>query len=257
MSDTHLLMDITFNNTTLRNLGHLNVVLGKNGVGKSELLRALDTFLEANPSQYLAKYISPERGGELAYHPSVEANLRSHNAWGSGARRKNRVSEFRNMSFSEYRNLELLVLRKKEVDPSAPEFDLTLDKINALLNHVKIVRRDNADLVIYSKQFAEAQKTKSMSSGESELVTLAIEILAFCERSEHIDHINKKKFLLIDEPDVHLHPDLQVRLVKLIAEATKDKDITAVIATHSTPILTALTARTDRVRIYGKIRADD
>jgi len=66
-------MDITFNNTTAHNLGHLNVILGKNGVGKSELLRAFDAFLVAHSAEYLAKNISPEREGDLAYYASYHS----------------------------------------------------------------------------------------------------------------------------------------------------------------------------------------
>jgi predicted ATPase len=46
--------------------------------------------------------------------------------------------------------------------------------------------------------------------------------------------------LLLDEPDVHLHPDLQSRLIKFLVRLAKDFDFTVMIATHSTAILGAL-----------------
>jgi predicted ATP-dependent endonuclease of OLD family len=82
-----------------------------------------------------------------------------------------------------------------------------------------------------------AQTVDTMSTGESELLSLAIEILSFCHQAGHPEHASKNKLLLLDEPDAHLHPDLQHRLVKLISEETTKVDVTTLIATHSTAVL--------------------
>ena len=231
-------MELTTGATTLKNLGHLNVIFCKNGVGKSPLLRALDAEYEKNPNEWLVKYISPERGGGLAFDPSVESNMRSGN-WATTHRRRNRAGQFRNMSFAEYKTLEILVLRKREADGGAPVFDDTLSTINALLDQVQVVRASTADPQFMRKEDQAPQSADTLSSGESELLSLAIEILAFCHQVDHADNAEKKKLLLLDEPDVHLHPDLQHRLVELISAATAEKDITTLVATHSTAPLSA------------------
>src|SRR5690606_7764680 len=81
----------------------------------------------------------------------------------------------------------------------------------------------------------------AISSGESEAVALASEILYF------FDTIDPAKFnvLLLDEPDVHLHPDLQARLGKLIIamldEFRQHSDSIAVcLSTHSSPLVCSL-----------------
>ena len=61
----------------LENIGKLNIILGKNGSGKSQLLRSLDTTYGKLKAEWLTKYVSPERGGELAFNSSVEHNMRS------------------------------------------------------------------------------------------------------------------------------------------------------------------------------------
>src|SRR6185295_3211876 len=75
-----------------------------------------------------------------------------------------------------------------------------------------------------------------ISSGESELISLGIECLSF-----NIESIlDKENILLLDEPDVHLHPDLQARLMRFLLEIIKENKIRILIATHSTSILGAL-----------------
>lgn len=252
-------MDLSFSTSCLRNLGDVNVVLGKNGVGKSELLRALDDYLTRHPEKFLSKYISPERAGEFAYHSSVEMNVRSSERWASDTRRRNRVAEFRNLSFWEYRNLEVLALRRENADLRTKKedwkvqgFNDVLAQINGLLDHVRLERGVRADPEIRSRATADPQRPETMSSGKSELLSLAIEILSFCYQAEHPDCASKQKLLLIDEPDVHLHPDLQVRFVALISEAAKKRNIVTIIATHSTEILAGLTTISDRVAFMTK-----
>ena len=74
-------------------------------------------------------------------------------------------------------------------------------------------------------------------------MSLASEILYF------FDTIDPAKFnvLLLDEPDVHLHPDLQARLGKLIISMIDEyKDnadsIAVCISTHSSPLVCSLAA---------------
>ena len=62
-------------------------------------------------------------------------------------------------------------------------------------------------------------RANDISSGESELISLGIEFLVFGEELQ----AEKDNWLLIDEPDVHLHPDLQARLVRFLEKLVKEK----------------------------------
>ena len=46
--------------------------------------------------------------------------------------------------------------------------------------------------------------------------------------------------MFLDEPDVHLHPDLQVRLTHFLRDIVDEYEFFILIATHSTAILGAL-----------------
>ena len=50
----------------------------------------------------------------------------------------------------------------------------------------------------------------------------------------------ERRFLLIDEPDAHIHPDLQVRFADFLWQAMQRFKLQVVIATHSTTLLAAL-----------------
>ena len=49
------------------------------------------------------------------------------------------------------------------------------------------------------------------------------------------------RLLLVDEPDSHLHPDIQERLTTTLLEAAKTYDCQAVLTTHSPSVVRALT----------------
>jgi energy-coupling factor transporter ATP-binding protein EcfA2 len=237
-------MDIEIGGQKLTNLAKINILLGKNGSGKSTLLRTLERDKQGLPDFGSGRYITPERGGQLTYEGGIETTIAQNPDWADTVRRNNRYDNFRQMSVTEYRRLETLVLRKIEKDVESRQdlsfsFDSTLDAINTLLDNLTIVRGNAVGFEIRAKGTDQARPPSTLSSGEAELISLAIEILAFAYGTE--THGGRIGYLFLDEPDVHLHPDLQQRLVTLLADAVKDRNIVVLIATHSTAILSALT----------------
>ncbi|MCH8862581.1 MAG: AAA family ATPase [Proteobacteria bacterium] len=153
-------------------------------------------------------------------------------------RRKNQSPNFRQQSVSLFRNLELLLHRKMEQEFLAGTqpnksafFDGYIRKINNLLDNI-YVKRSSFDFEICAKGTEQPIKPENISSGESELISLAIEVLyaAFTSNDE-------PSLLLIDEPDVHIHPDLQQKFCVFLKSAIHNKSVTVIIATHSTAII--------------------
>lgn len=241
-------MDIDAGDKKFSNLSKINVLLGKNGTGKSTVLRALEAQRQKLPNFGVARYITPERGGELLYAGNIETNSANNPGWGDEVRRNNRFDSFRQLSVTEFRRLETLVLRKIEKNVETRRdinfsFDTTMASINGLLDYVEITRAENAGFEIITKGSDTKRTPGSLSSGESELISLAIEILAFAYGAEL--QPGKTSYLFLDEPDVHLHPDLQQRLMNLLVDSVRKKDIVVIIATHSTAILGALSYDND------------
>jgi predicted ATPase len=224
----------------LRGLDRKNIILGKNGCGKSRMLRFSETALRREADAGSIKYLSPERGGLLQYEAQIDQNLSSDLNWISNERRKNQASQFRQQSAAQFGRLESLILREIEQDPAIRRneqitFNQTVDRINALLDRV-LIKRGDRTFVITDRNGGATVSPSEISSGESELISLGIECLVFekeCKRG-------KRNVLLIDEPDVHLHPDLQARFAKFIEQIAQAEDILILIATHSTALLGAM-----------------
>ena len=238
-------MDISnISGYTLKNLDKINIVLGKNGCGKSTMLRLVEQGLAGQPQTYgKTKYITPERGGSLIYEAGIEQALTNDINWLSGQRRGNQSSNFRQQSVAQYKKLEILVLREIENgrrDDKDYTFNLYVNKINSLLDNIEIKRHDAA-FKIYRKETTSEFNASTISSGESELISLGIECLIFSR--ECIS--DKENILFLDEPDVHLHPDLQVRLMHFLKDLVSESDFKVLIATHSTAILGALESYND------------
>jgi predicted ATPase len=131
---------------TLKGLAKVNVILGKNGCGKSYLLKALEQGLKANAFENV-RYISLERGGVLEYMPQIAHTMANNPGYLSNDRRKNQSENFRQQSAALFQRLELRVLRKIEREhikegyvPST--FDDTLDELQSLLDRVRLERGD-------------------------------------------------------------------------------------------------------------------
>lgn len=214
-----------------------NVLLGKNGSGKSTLLRSLDSRDDLD-----TKYISPERGGVLKYDPGIDQNIANNVNWMTNDRRKNRTESFRQQSAAQYRNLEISVLREEVLayrsgDNVDQSFDDIVAQINELLPLVEFKQSDRTFTI--HQPGGDEISAEQISSGESELVALAIEILVFSRSG------GDGRLLLLDEPDVHLHPDLQERLISFLEKTATDRDFRVAIATHSTAIVGAFSKDAD------------
>ncbi len=223
----------------LKNLGKINIILGKNGCGKSTALKAIDSAL--SNEKVLTKYLTPERGGNLSHDPNLENSIYSNGEnWISNELRKNQFSRFKEQSVLQYRKLENLTLKEIESTPALRAnhcytFNTVVGKINSLLSNVEI-KRTETDFEIFKKGSNDKVPSRSISSGESELISLGIECLYFDKKSI----TGETNILLIDEPDVHLHPDLQVRFSIFIKDLVSQGDFIVIISTHSTAFLGAL-----------------
>ena len=224
----------------LTNLSRINVLLGKNGCGKSTLLKKVEERLKAEENTE-ANYVTPERAGTLTFNSNVEQSTANDENWASGHKRQNQWGQFKSYSISQFRKLELLSLREIEQNETirkdlTHKFDSIVDKINKLLSNIRIERTTKGDFEIFHKVSGNKLKANQISSGESELIALAIECLTFAKMSS----ANQTNWLLLDEPDVHLHPDLQANFIEFLIELVSENNFSIIIATHSTAILGAL-----------------
>ena len=235
------MMDLEFFDYKISNAEKINTILGKNGSGKSTFLTKMESSF-ANDQTKNFKYITPERAGTLRYEPNVERSIEQDINYLSNDRRKNQTVQFKQQSISQYRKLQLLYYQ--ELDDNMEQrrdenhtFEKTiLGKINSLLENIEIKPTTNG-IETFVKGTTTKIPTEKISSGESELISLAIECLVFTKEADK----DKQNFLLLDEPDVHLHPDLQYKLGQFLKELVNEYNLFIFIATHSTAFVGAFT----------------
>jgi ABC-type branched-subunit amino acid transport system ATPase component len=246
----------------LINLNNINIIMGRNGAGKSRFLRDIEEMTSRSKQLFYARYVSPERAGSFKRDGNVLTNMSNNPDWLRQTRAVNQASNFKAASAMLFREAETLYLRRLASTPEirmdqARNFETDrLSKVNQLLTNISL-EMGNADFEFRSLADGETISPDGISSGESEAVALATEILYF------FDTIDSTKFnvLLLDEPDVHLHPDLQARLGKLIIamldEFKNHADSIAIcLSTHSSPLVCSL-ADSEYVSIGTKSFAVD
>jgi len=217
----------------LQSLNHITVLFGKNGCGKSLLLRTI-----RNIDSETHHYVIPERTGDIRFEPSymaeeIEANRRMQ------ASTSNFIDGYRSRVVSRIQSyFNTRGASRKNQLPGNPEdlehllkfllsdFEITLNAGNP---PYKIKRlKDNQEITAVGV----------LSSGESQLLSLAIDILTIVAIWDIQE--KEKRILLIDEPDPHLHPDLQIRFADFINQVVIKFKVQVLIATHSTTLLSAL-----------------
>lgn len=84
----------------------------------------------------------------------------------------------------------------------------------------------------------EIGSVDQLSSGESQLLTIGLDILTMAAIWEIQG--STERLILIDEPDAHIHPDLQARFADFLVQTARRFHLQTIIATHSTTLLAAL-----------------
>ena len=219
---------------TVKELTVLTVVFGKNGSGKSKFLRQ---WRSLNPEEH--HYIVPERSGEIDY----QANYLSDQLNSSGRSQQSQ----RNFG-GEYRRqivARISAYFAARGDVRGTTFPNSPSELEALLMpllpdfEIRLTGTSAPPYVITRlKDQTNVQNIDQLSSGETQVLTLALDILTIAGIWDNQG--TGRRFLLIDEPDAHIHPDLQVRFADFLWQAMERFKLQVVIATHSTTLLAAL-----------------
>jgi hypothetical protein len=82
------------------------------------------------------------------------------------------------------------------------------------------------------------ERIDQLSSGEAQLLTVGLDILLMAAMWD----IQKlpQRLMLVDEPDAHIHPDLQARFADFLVQVSRRFSLQIVVASHSTTLLAAL-----------------
>jgi len=217
----------------LTNLSPITVLFGKNGSGKSLFLRGLRDLQIAG-----SHYVIPERTGNLTFEPSflqqqIDPQQRRNQSSG------NFLNEYRQHIVARIQAYFIArgSTRSGQLvgDPCElerllamllPDFGVELVGANPPYN---LKRTDTEQLV---------GGIQELSSGEAQILSLGLDILTIAAIWEL--QAATTRLLLIDEPDAHIHPDLQARFADFLNQLADKYSLQIVVATHSTTLLSAI-----------------
>lgn len=216
----------------LRSLTDIVVVMGKNGSGKSLLLR---TWRNQAPDSI--HYVIPERTGDLTYQAQY-LNDESDGTKRGNAYAGNFVAEYRRRIIGRVQTYFMTRgnHRGSLIPGGGPA---EIERLLGSLFPEFSVELRSANPPYALRRLGEAiTQIEQLSSGEAQLLTIGLDILTIAAIWE-IEEC-KERVMLIDEPDAHIHPDMQARLADFICRIVNRFALQVVVATHSTSLMSAL-----------------
>ncbi|MCW9709209.1 ATP-dependent nuclease [Fodinibius salsisoli] len=224
-------------NWEIENLNRINILFGKNGSGKSLLLRNL-----RDQNREYARYIVPERAGNITSRPNLLQNLRTPEQREQQANNnfQNNYREFVVTRIDNYFRVKGFHADREEKFANAELEGL----LNTLLSDFVFEFQDgNQPYTLHRDHNGNKQAVNNinqLSSGETQLFTLGLDILMTAAEWELAN--SEQRLLLIDEPDAHIHPDLQAKFADFLVQVSNRFDVQVFIATHSTVLLSTIGA---------------
>ncbi|MFO5761062.1 hypothetical protein [Klebsiella pneumoniae] len=76
----------------LYGLNNINIIMGRNGAGKSRFLRDIEQTISQNKQQFYVRYVSPERAGSFKRDGTILTNMSDNPEWLRHTRAVNQAS---------------------------------------------------------------------------------------------------------------------------------------------------------------------
>ena len=108
------------------------------------------------------------------------------------------------------------------------------------------VNSDRRKIVINIEGVEEPVNIQNLSSGMKSFAILKTIILN--------GYIKDRSVLILDEPEIHLHPKWQIILADVIIQLQKEYEITCVINTHSPYFLNAIEVFAEKEKISDRCK---
>lgn len=123
-----------------------------------------------------------------------------------------------------------------------------LEEIYEILDQIvdgDIIKNANGEYSLRNRQYGETLNIKNLSTG--------LKSFALLKRLLENGSLKEKDVLILDEPEIHLHPEWQLTYAELIVLLQKKFDLTVVITTHSPYFLDAIDVFSAKHKISDKV----
>lgn len=200
----------------------LTIFVGPNGSGKTRTLKEMRDYFKRKGDK--VRYLSSNRLGEMEqYRSKTDQYFYSIDNYSVGSLEK---KGFR-------KDIETISGDFFTMDEKRDVYIKVAERLSILFGRQIYLKWDNGNLKIFFEK-KDDMKEYSVVLEASGLVNIVSILAALYD--------NDIEILLIDEPEVSLHPQLQAYLLKEIKKMIKLYNKTVVISTHSTEFLSFSTA---------------
>lgn len=228
---------ITFNFTTKEAHPHrLTAFVGKNGTGKSGVLARLAEALSGLQRQ--AGVFEPGRPqfsrtlclSYSVFQPFEVPKVNSTSYRYCGLKDKHGIIDPKQFDTRTLKSIENIWRQGRNSQW------LDLMQLEDIFSGALPASADDTNTELLLKEMDRA--LKCLSSGQRIVVSILSDLL---------EHISKQSLILLDEPEVYLHPTLLSTLLRLLHTLLDEYDSYAIVATHSPIVIQEIPARSVRV----------
>jgi predicted ATPase len=142
-------------------------------------------------------------------------------------------------------------LAKDDLDITIIEETLVKQKANTLLSQINSVvggefgnDKDTSELAFIENGLKKPLPLASVSTG--------IKTFLIIKRLLENGEIKERGVLILDEPEVHLHPDWQLRFAEILILLQKEFNLTLLLTTHSPYFLRAIEVYSDKHNVQER-----
>lgn len=193
----------------------ITTFVGPNAAGKTQTLKALRNYLKAALNSEKVRYLSSNRIGTMeTYRSKVSHYSYSPDNFNVGSQEDKRQRIQIETATGDFFTMD----EKKDV------FIKVAERLSVLFRRQVYLRWDSGNLKVFFEK-TETQKEYSVVAEASGLVNVISILAALFDKDIDV--------LLIDEPEVSLHPQLQSYLLREMKKAAKEYGKTIIISTHS------------------------
>ena len=197
----------------------LTVFVGPNASGKTQTLKALRTSLKKVFGSEKVRYLSSNRIGTMeTYRSRVGQYTYSPDDYIVGDRNNKKSRKEIEIAAGDFFTMD----EKKDI------YIKVAERLSVFFGRQIYLRWDAGKLKVYFEK-TDSQEEYSVAVEASGLVNVISILAALFDKDVEV--------LLIDEPEVSLHPQLQSYLLREMKKAAREYKKTIIISTHSTEMI--------------------
>lgn len=197
----------------------VTILVGPNGSGKTQTLKKMRDYFKNKLGRNKVRYLSSNRLGEMEqYRSRVNQYSWSPDDHQVGSRETKKARHEIETASGDF----FVMDDKKDV------YIKVAERLSVLFERQIYLRWDAGSMKVFFEK-TDTQKEYSVAVEASGLVNIISILAAIFDEEVQV--------LLVDEPEVSLHPQLQSYLLREIKNAVKLYDKTIILSTHSAELL--------------------